>query len=248
MSNLRRTTRILMLTAVLLLAGLACSLFNPRVETSLGDVGGDQTPAGQQPPAPGDVPNGPRSSLPFADSFDDAAGGWEVGDYDTGAVGYAAGEYFVTSNGDGNLMWGEAPVELADVMLQVQARQVSGPANDNTGYGVICRARSNPDGDLVAGYLLRISGDGFYAITKFRLNEAVTLVDWTPSDAIRLGNATNSIRAVCNGDRLVLFANGELLAETRDGEYQSGAIALAGTSFEAEPAEFRFDNLMASAP
>ncbi len=74
------------------------------------------------------------------------------------------------------------------------------------------------------------------------------LVDFTESNAIRQGSASNHIRAVCNGSKLSLTVNGVLLAEVEDSEFTSGDIALTATSYEDTPTEVRFDNLVVTAP
>jgi hypothetical protein len=79
------------------------------------------------------------------------------------------------------------------------------------------------------------------------------LVDWEFSDVINQGtNATNRLRATCNGSELKLEVNGELLASASavaDGS-PSGSIAFAAISFETDQpyAEAHFDNLVISQP
>jgi hypothetical protein len=95
------------------------------------------------------------------------------------------------------------------------------------------------------GYALRVSGDGYYGI-HIVSDGFEALVDWTASDAIRQGNATNHLRAVCDGPDLVLFVNGELVAEASDTTFAEGDIALSATTFEAETTEVLFDNVVVS--
>jgi len=220
--------RILLGGALLALALLACSL--PGLGT----------------PPPIAEPGGERSSVLFQDDFSDPKSGWEVGEYDAGEVGYGKGYYYVISYGDGNTMWGVANRSFTDVVIEVDATQVSGPANNNTDYGVICRTGGSESG---VGYYLLISGDGYYAIVKGTDAGYEWLVDFTESNAIRQGNnATNHIRAICKGSKLSLTVNGVLLAEVEDSEFTSGDIALTATSYESDPTEVRFDNLVVTAP
>lgn len=180
----------------------------------------------------------------FGDDFSDPSSGWEVGEYDTGSVGYSDGIYFVTSLGGSDTMWGLASRSFDDVVIEVYATQVSAPSNDNNGYGVMCRVQPNDD-----GYLLHISGDGFHSIHKVLDGNLETLVDWSNSDVILEGNATNQILAVCDGPDLALFINGELLGEANDSTFSEGDIALTATSFEeGEPTEIHFDDLVVYAP
>lgn len=195
-------------------------------------LSGTETP----PPPP------PEKPL-FQDDFSDPGSGWEVGDYEIGSVGYESSAYFVTSPGDGDTMWGVANVSFSDVIIEVDATQVSAPASNNNDYGVVCREQG--DG---SGYYMLISGDGGYAILKGEENDFETLVEWTESDVIRQGNATNHIRAICDGSTLVLFVNGQRLATAEDDTFTGGDIALTATSYEAEPTEIHFDNLVVNKP
>lgn len=187
----------------------------------------------------------PQKEVLFQDDFSNPNSGWEVGEYDAGKVGYGDGYYYVVSYGGGDTMWGVANRSFVDVAIEVDATQVSGPANNNTDYGVICRTADPESG---VGYYLLISGDGLYAIAKGTDAGFEWLVDFTKSTAIRQGNATNHIRAVCQGSRLSLTVNGTLLAEVEDAEFTSGDIALTATSYEDTPAEVHFDNLVVTRP
>ncbi len=185
----------------------------------------------------------PTPNILLQDDFSNPASGWEIGDYVEGYVGYGDGVYVVISDGDGNSMWGLANRTFDNVQIEVDASQISAPANNNNAYGIGCRIQSNDD-----GYYMFISGDGYYAITKVVNSEYTNLVDWTRSTAIHEGNATNHIKIVCNGNELILYANDRRLSSITDTDYTSGDITLVVTSFEADPSEIHFDNLIVSAP
>jgi serine/threonine-protein kinase len=182
-------------------------------------------------------------SVLLEEDFENPASGWEIGDYDTGSVGYNAGVYVVTALGNSETMWGTAGRSFDDVIIEVDTTQVSaGPKNDND-YGVVCREQGNGD-----GYHMLISGDGYYAIVKAEAGSFTWLVDWAESDAVRQGDATNRIRAVCDGPALTLFANGQRLATAEDTTFARGDIALTATSYEDAPTEIHFDNLTVYGP
>jgi Tol biopolymer transport system component len=199
------------------------------------------TPAPSQPPSP-TVTTQAQAAVLFQDDFSDPGSGWEVGDYSGGSVGYRDGTYFVTAL-EGNWMWALADRSVENLIIVVDATQFSAGPTDDNAYGVMCRAQ--PDDD---GYLLLISGDGFYSIMKNENGQLGALVDWTGSDAIRQGNATNRIRAICDGTDLAIFVNGHLLAQASDAVFSRGDIALIATSFEEELTQIHFDNLLVSAP
>jgi hypothetical protein len=194
--------------------------------------------------APGDVQ--PSPEVLFRDDFEDAASGWDVWESDAGAeAGYGPGRYRILATG-GRWMWGASNHHFTNVVIEVETTQVSAPANDNNGYGVICRVQPNEWGD---GYALVISGDQHYSIQKIVQGEWEPLIDWTRSNVIHPGDATNAVRAVCDGDRLVLVVNGQVLGQTEDSTYSSGDVSLVATSFEAEePTEIHFDDLVITRP
>jgi serine/threonine protein kinase len=192
---------------------------------------------------PTSIPAPQLGSIVFQDNFENPGSGWEIGDYETGSVGYENGVYSVISLGNKKPMWGVADQFLTDLIIEVDATQVSaGPENDNE-YGVGCRIQ--PDGD---GHYLSISGDGYYSIWVNYGLDWVALLDWTPSDAIQRGNATNHIRAVCDGPALSLFVNGQHLATVEDTTFAGGDIALTATSYEGTATKIVFDDVVVYAP
>jgi hypothetical protein len=179
----------------------------------------------------------------FQDDFSSADSGWEVGDYDTGRVGYQGGVYFVTASQNGSTMWGVSNRSFDNLVIEVDATQAAAGPDSNNDYGVVCREQGNGD-----GYYLLISGDGFYAIAKAVDGSFEWLVDWAETNAVRKGNATNRIKAVCNGTTLTLTVNDEQVATTEDATFASGDIALTATSYEDAATEIHFDNLTVFAP
>lgn len=199
-------------------------------------------PPPTEPPPPTPQPQ-PADDVLFRDDFSDPNSGWEEVEYENGEVGYRDGYYFAESDLEAGMVWGNAGQSFSDIVLEVDATQIVAPANDNNGFGVMCRVQPNDD-----GYLMRISGDGYYAIHRITDGGFETLVDWTSSPAINQGNVTNRIRAVCDGPIIALFVNGEFLAETTDTMYASGDIGLAATTFEeGERTEIHFDDLVVRA-
>lgn len=189
---------------------------------------------------------GPSSeNVLFQDDFSDPDSGWEVSEYEFGSVAYKNGKYAVVSFGDGATMWGVANQRFDNVAIDVDATQISAPANNNNAYGVVCRDQGETER---TGYYFFISGDGMYAIARAMQGEFDWLVDWQDSSVIRQGNATNHIRAICNGDQLTLIVNGKQLATASDTTYSEGDIALAVASLEPASSEVHFDNLKVTRP
>ena len=96
---------------------------------------------------------------------------------------------------------------------------------------------------------LRISGDGYYNITKADENGFTDLVAWTESSAVRQGTKTNKIVASCIGNTLKLEVNGEVVAQATDSTYSSGDIALMAVVYEdGSTTKVQFDNLVVRKP
>ncbi len=94
------------------------------------------------------------------------------------------------------------------------------------------------------GYLFLIQGTGAGGIFRARGRAIVPLVNWTVSDAIRLGPDTNQLRAVCIGDYLAFYINDQLLGETRDTTFASGQVGLVASAANRLGVRVEFDNLM----
>jgi hypothetical protein len=186
----------------------------------------------------------------YSDDFSVESSELETFTDNSGVVETKGGAYVVHSKSD-LWNWGKSKSEFSDTVIEFDASLVSGPANNNAGYGVICRLKSRDD-KSIDGYLLGISGDGYYSIRSISSGTMSSLVDWTFSDSINQGTGSNKIRATCNGSDLSLEVNGNLLASanTVAGASSSGSFAFATVSFETdEPAaETHFDNLVISKP
>jgi hypothetical protein len=223
--------KVLGVLVVLVMTALACTCSN----LIPGGGGGGAAPT-EPPPPPEDIL--------WQDDFGDSGSGWEIGEYDDGHVGYKDGDYFVTSVNTEIGMWGVAGRSFDNVIIEVDATQVSAGPNSDNAYGVVCREQEGSG----HGYYLRISGDGYYSIAKAANEEFTALIDWTESDAIKKGNATNHIEAICNGSTLELFVNGERLGSVEDSTFTSGDIAFTATTYEEEMTEAHFDNLVVRKP
>jgi hypothetical protein len=150
------------------------------------------------------------------------------------------GGYRATASDVGGYIWALDINGLphTDVVIEIETTQLSDLANN--GYGVMCRADINNNGD---GYYFLISGDRYYAIARGNGDDIVSLVEGTiPTDAFRRKPTPNTIRAVCIGNYLALYIN-EFLTETHDSLYTWGLVGLAVTAFEAGDVDIKFDNL-----
>ena len=146
----------------------------------------------------------------------------------------------------GQIWWTNPGRTFDDTIITVLARQTDGP-NDNA-YGVICRYQNEDN-----FYLFLISGDGFYMIGKYASDSTQVQYltgngEFTFSEIINQGVATNQIRASCIGNELSLSVNGILLATATDSTFESGDVGLGVSTFAPGTAVVQFDDLRVLLP
>ena len=183
----------------------------------------------------------------FTDDFSpDRNCGWVAYNQGGAVVEMVDGALQLSTSQQGQVWWTNPGRQFDDVIITVQARQMSGP--DNNAYGVICRYQNKDN-----FYIFLVSGDGFYAIGKYQSgNEVMQYLTgdgkFVASDVINQGVAMNQIRASCIGDQLSLAVNGLPLASVTDPTFVVGDMGLAGSTFEAGTAVITFDNVQVLAP
>jgi hypothetical protein len=179
--------------------------------------------------------------LPWSDDFS-SQGTWQAESDAAAEVVIGDGVLRVEVAIPNQLAWATANKHFEDFHLAVEASQVAGP--DDNEYGVLARMRDSEN-----FYRFSISGDGYFLISKFVDGEQQVLgSNWTPSDAVRQGQATNLIEITCVGDRLTLTVNGQTLAQVEDGQFRRGDIGLYAGTFYEGGVEVHFDNLTIQAP
>jgi hypothetical protein len=103
----------------------------------------------------------------------------------------------------------------SDFIIEVKVTKRSGP-NDSY-FGVTCRKTG-------ANYFsLTVNGNGEYGIYK-TTGELRELLVKGSSNAIRKGNATNSLRGSCIGDILALEVNGVEMVSISDPGFKFGSF------------------------
>lgn len=182
----------------------------------------------------------PAGASLYEENFD-APGGWdEYDDEDTWAA-YAGGGYRLGIRRADYVTWGN-PEDLpgfSDFSIEVDARQVEGPLDNN--LGVLVRYQSDDDNF----YWFQISSDGYFAIDLMQAGEWVTLVSWEASTAIRQGlDVVNRLRVECEGSQFAFAVNGTDLATITDATLSTGSIGLAAGTFGEPGVVVEFDNLV----
>jgi hypothetical protein len=176
----------------------------------------------------------------YGDDFGNLDSGWDVYDDGDTAAGYQDGEYRLAVSRAQYVTWGDPNLaqEVTDLAIDVDARQVAGPVDNN--FGLLVRYRSAEE----SFYWFQISGDGYYAVDMLQQGEFVTLVAWEASAAINQGiGATNHLKVVCAGDRFSFYVNDTFLTDVTDHTLRSGSFGLAVGTFDEPGVVVHFDNL-----
>jgi hypothetical protein len=106
-------------------------------------------------------------------------------------------------------------------------------------------AAPSPEGN---GYLFLIQGGGQFAIMRATGRNLKPLVDWTASDVIKQGAASNHLRAICDGTYLAFYINETFVGDATDDTYNSGQVGLAASSANRAGTRITFDNLTVASP
>jgi hypothetical protein len=129
------------------------------------------------------------------------------------------------------------PARYDDTAISAAVQQLDGSRGN--GFGVMCRADEAGN-----GYYFMISSDRAFAILKATPDQAdpVPIIDWQHHPAVQSGDTVNQIDAICAGDYLAFYANGQFLAEASDTTFTSGSVGVA-LGAAGEDLTVRFDDV-----
>lgn len=200
------------------------------------------SPWGRQDRRPADVTAVPPGKagqdfvLVYEDDFSDPGSGWDDAFDRYTTKQYGNNKYYIEITTSNLVAWGLANREVADFRLEVDAAQAAGP--NNNGYGILFRFQDRDN-----FYRFDISGDGFFLLSKFRAGEWVTLVPWTASSAINVGQAANRLAVEAIGSQIRVYANDKLLAEVEDSTFTRGNFGFFASTFSEPNLTISFDDI-----
>ncbi len=114
-------------------------------------------------------------------------------------------------------------------------------------YGII--ARSPVLADANQGYLFAFSCDGHYFVRSWDAKAAPKgvmkdLVAWNTNSAIAAGsNQTNVMGVMLVGKRLLLYANGKLIADVQDATFDKGYFGVMAGSIQTKNFAIKVDEM-----
>lgn len=134
------------------------------------------------------------------------------------------------------------PYSYGDVRIDFEAENLGSNQNN---VSLICRY--DPDRGW---YEFNVGNDGLYSILYY---DAVGLKDYTNifnggSYAINMGRASNTYTAICQGDALSLYINGQLARTVHHSDLKEGLIGFSVSSFSSYPVRVDLDWLQISEP
>jgi serine/threonine protein kinase len=181
----------------------------------------------------------------YAEDFGDPNSGWDVYDEEGTQAGYQDGEYRLAVYREDYVAWGSPDVQqqFADFGVEVDARAVEGPLNNN--YGLLVRY----DWESRSFYWFQVSSDGYYAVDMLLDGEFFQLLEWQSSEVINQGlDATNHLKVLCQGNQFRFSVNGTYLADVIDDTLAVGSVGLAAGTFDEPGVVVHFDNLKVLLP
>jgi hypothetical protein len=179
----------------------------------------------------------------FADDFS-TAGSWDTWNDSLSIVNQNSGGLRFFVNIPDYDYWSRPKVDFQNVIIEVDAVKVSGPANNN--FGVICRYENRDN-----FYYFLISSDGYYGILKVKDAEHTIIShrELQYSDVILKENSEiNHMRVECIDSNLVLFVNDQKLAVASDSEFDWGGAGLMVGSYDQPGVDILFDNFIVIQP
>jgi len=180
------------------------------------------------------------------EGFDDPGSGWGIERQPEFERGYSGGAYFIQLYVPNWFVWTTPDRSFGDVIVEVDVQPTSDSPSGH--FGLLCR---HTDWDNF--YYFAISADGYYGIFRRVGGGSLELVTgdgrgMSFSPAIKTGGEVNSVMAVCRGDQLTFYANGELLESVIDDALRRGDVGLGAGSDEAGAVRVQFDNLLVTRP
>lgn len=132
-------------------------------------------------------------------------------------------------------------LETEDVRLDIRVANVG---TNNNNVSLICRHSA------LGWYEFNIASDGLYWIYQYdpTLSDPYKQLWNGDSSSINLGKEENEYTAICNGDQLSLFINGNEGINITDQTLTSGGIGFSVSSHNVTPIVIEIDNFTVSLP
>ncbi len=192
------------------------------------------------PAAAATLPPLPNYKLRRQDDFSDEIG-WHTEEQDNFVFQFKNGGYLITVNIPNAFIWSIWDRDFSDTRQEVEGSWDGGPQDGY--YGLVCR---HQDGQNYYG--LTISSSGAYRILKNKEGTMEFLAEGMAPSGIIRGGETNRVTADCISETLSLYANGRLLAQVQDDDFDTGVVGLLAGTKLVTGFTARFDNYALFSP
>lgn len=188
----------------------------------------------------GALPTG--GALLLADDFEDPSVSFEEANTAEYISYFGEGLYVYEVYQPEYAVWNWYLDPFADVAVSADVIFLAGATDGEA--ALLCRMD-----ELGQFYRFVISVDGFFVIQAYDGVEFFDLMEWTYSDYVYNNAEAFRMTAVCNGNRLILGMNDQILGEVRDdvlivggtgigaGAFTTGGVAVAFDNFEVREVE-----------
>jgi hypothetical protein len=194
-----------------------------------------KTPTKTRTPTPRPTPTRTPTSV-FVDHFKGTSTGWPEGDYKNSRIWIEDDEYHIMVKSVNWTVWPSHKTKrYSNFGYVAVARQVS----DLPGAcGLVFRLEDDKN-----YYKFDISHNRAYKVTKKVDGEWVVLKDWTYSQSIKQGQATNTLWVQCVGNTIQVGVNDSPLSVIRDESFAEGQIGLTANTFDKPNVHVAFDEV-----
>lgn len=184
-----------------------------------------------------------RGSILFSDDFSHPPSGWGLGNRPGDIVEYIDGGLRFQVEDTYYDSWSVVGKNFGDVQIDVDARKVGGPDDNN--FGIICRYV-----DKNNFYMLVVSNDGYYGSAKLKDGSysMIGMEQLQYSNVILPGEAVNHLRVDCIGETLRLYVNDVKLVEVQDSDFHSGDVGLLAGAYQQKGVKILFDQFVVKLP
>lgn len=184
-----------------------------------------------------------QNSQLFFDDFSENKSGWDRFLGEIGLTDYQGETYQIQVNEPNTDLFANPGQIFKDVVIEVNAARIGGPANNS--FGVICRYQDEKN-----FYSAQISSDGYAGIFRMKNGVAKLLGHDTmiPVPAILGGISANLIHFECIGSSLALAINGVPVDAREDKNFENGDVGLIAGTFEEAGTQIVFDNFIVTKP
>ncbi len=181
----------------------------------------------------------------YSDDFSNPASGWETFEDEDTKTEYADGGLRISIYTENYMAWSNPypPLALSNLAVEVDARLVEGPLDNN--FGLLVHHDEGIGEEPEDFYWYEISSDGYYSVVLRRDEEWMTLIPWQESEAINQGvDVLNHLQVLCAGSLCSFYVNDTWLTDVIDSTILSGTIGLAAGNFDEPGTVIQFDNLV----